>query len=356
MLTIPQTMQAAILTGRNHLEVQEVPTPKPGPMEVLLKVESCACCSTDVALMNKPLPGQPPYGDFIPGHEYAGIVSALGEGVDEFTVGDRVAVEAHLGCMRCKNCRRGNYTACLNYGTAKHRANGMTSNGGFAQFVINNINTVHPIPDQIDFNEAALITNLGCVLYGFETIGGYVAGNQVVVIGPGPLGLISSQVAKALGAEKVYLIGTRASRLNKGAKTGADRLINIHEENAVETILKETNGIGADLVVESSGASDAPMMAIKMAKPMGKILMLGLPHEPVLVDFEDLLMKNKSIHTVRGEGWSNVARAVSLVGSGKVTLKPYVTHTFPLDEITTAFETFVKRIDGAVKVIVKSNE
>jgi len=356
MSTVPETMKAAILMGRNHLKVREVPVPRPGPMEVLLKVESCACCSTDVALMDKPLPGQPPYGNFIPGHEYAGIVAALGEGVDEFRVGDRVAVEAHLGCMRCKNCRVGNYTACLNYGTAKHRANGMTSNGGFAHYVINNINTVHPIPNHIDFNEAALITNLGCVLYGFETIGGYVAGNQVAVIGPGPLGLISSQVAKALGAEKVFLIGTRASRLSKGAETGADRLINIHEENAVEVVLKETNGIGTDLVVESSGASDAPMMAIKMAKPMGKILMLGMPHEPVLVDFEDLLMKNKSIHTVRGEGWSNVARAVSLLGSGKVTLKPYVTHTFPLNEITTAFETFVKRIEGAVKVVVKPNE
>ena len=348
-------MKAATLKGRNNLEVKKVPTPVPGPMEVLLKVESCACCSTDVALMDEPLPGQPPYGSFVPGHEYAGVVAALGPDVDEFKVGDRVAVEAHLGCLRCKNCRVGNYTACLNYGTSKHRANGMTTNGGFAQYVINNINTVHAIPDHIDFDEASLVTNLGCVLYGFETIGGYVAGNQVVVIGPGPLGLISAQVAKALGAERVYLIGTRASRLNKGGETGADRLINIHEENAVDIILKETNGVGADLVVESSGAKEAPMMAIKMLKPMGKMLMLGMPHEPVLVDFKDLLLNNKSIHTVRGEGWANVSRAVSLLGTGKITLKPYVTHSFPLDEITTAFETFVKRIDGAVKVIVKPN-
>ncbi|MGB5749723.1 MAG: alcohol dehydrogenase catalytic domain-containing protein [Desulfobacterales bacterium] len=355
MSTLPQTMKAAILKGRNNLEVKEIPTPVPGPMEVLLKVESCACCSTDVALMDEPLPGQPPYGSFVPGHEYAGVVAALGSDVDEFKVGDRVAVEAHLGCLRCKNCRVGNYTACLNYGTSKHRANGMTANGGFAQYVINNINTVHAIPDHIDFDEASLVTNLGCVLYGFETIGGYVAGNQVVVIGPGPLGLISAQVAKALGAERVYLIGTRASRLNKGGETGADRLINIHEENAVDIILKESNGVGADLVIESSGAKEAPMMAIKMLKPMGKMLMLGMPHEPVLVDFKDLLLNNKSIHTVRGEGWANVSRAVSLLSTGKITLKPYVTHSFPLDEITTAFETFVKRIDGAVKVIVKPN-
>ncbi|UCB51443.1 MAG: alcohol dehydrogenase catalytic domain-containing protein [Deltaproteobacteria bacterium] len=355
MTVPPETMKGAVLMGPNQLEVKEVPTPQPGPMEVLLRVDSCACCSTDVALMNNPLPGQPPYGAFIPGHEYAGTVAALGETVDEIKVGARVAVEAHLGCMRCRNCRVGNYTACLNYGTIKHRANGMTSNGGFAQYVVNNINTVHPIPDHIDFDEASLITNLGCVLYGFQTVGGYVAGDRVAVIGPGPLGLISSQVAKTLGAEKVYLIGTRASRLNVGAKTGADRVINVHEEDPVAIILNETGEVGVDLVVESSGAKDAPMMAIKMVKPMGKILMLGIPHEPVLVDFEDLLMKNKSIHTVRGEGWANVARAVSLLGSGKVSLKPYVTHSFPLEQITTAFETFVKRIGGAVKVIVKPN-
>jgi threonine dehydrogenase-like Zn-dependent dehydrogenase len=183
-----------------------------------------------------------------------------------------------------------------------------------------------------------------------------MAGDHVAVIGPGPLGLISSQVAKVLGAERVYLIGTRASRLSKGAETGADRVININEEDPVAVVLKETGRTGADLVIESSGAKDAPMMSIKMAKPMGKILLLGFPHEPVLVDLEDLLMKNKSMHAVRGEGWSNVARAVSLLGSRKVSLKPYVTHAFPLKDITTAFKTFVERIGCAVKVIVKPND
>lgn len=355
MEPIPDRMQAAVLMGPDRLELTEMPTPKPGPMEVLLRVEACACCSTDVALMAHPLPGQPPYGRFIPGHEYAGRVAALGVGVDEFRVGDRVAVEAHLGCQRCRNCRVGNYTACLNYGTPKHRANGMTSNGGFAQYVVNHINTVHPIPDHIDFEEAALVTNLGCVLYGFQTAGGYVAGEHVAVIGPGPLGLISVQVARELGAERVYLIGTRASRLEKGAATGAHRIINIHDEDPLEVIDLETGGRGADLVIESSGAAEAPMTAIKLAKPMGRILLLGIPHEPVMVDLGDLLMKNKSILTVRGEGWANVARAVSLLGSGKISLKPYVTHCFPLVDIQEAFRTFVERIGGAVKVVVKPN-
>ncbi|OHE22178.1 MAG: alcohol dehydrogenase [Syntrophus sp. RIFOXYC2_FULL_54_9] len=355
LMMIPGIMQAAVLVGPSRLEVKEVAIPEPGPMEVLLKVESCACCSTDVALMEKPFAGQPPFGSFIPGHEYAGTVAALGDTVDEFEIGDRVAVEAHLGCLRCKNCRIGNYTACLNYGSQKHRANGMTANGGFAQYVVNNVNTLHRLPASIDFNEAALITNLGCVLYGFQTLGGYVAGDHVAVIGPGPLGLISVQVAKTLGAERVYLIGTRESRLNVGAATGADRIINVHNEDPLDVVFKETHGVGADFVIECSGGQDAPMMAIRIAKPMGKILLLGIPYTPVSVDFAELIQKNKSIHTARGEGWSNVARAVSMVGSGRITLKPYVTHAFPLEKISTAFKTFSERIGGAVKVIVKPN-
>ena len=249
---------AAILMAPNLLEVREVYTPKPGPSDVLIQVEACAVCSSDVSLMAKPWPEQPPYGSFIPGHEYSGTIVALGESVDEFEIGDRVAVEAHLGCMRCRNCRLGHYTACLNYGKKGHRANGFTTNGGYAQYVVNHTNTVYPIPDSIGFEEASLITNLGCVLYGFETIGGYIVGDRVAVIGPGPLGLISVEVAKALCAEKVFLIGTRASRLQVGEALGADRIIDIHQEDPVQVIREETKNIGTDLVIESSGSPQTP--------------------------------------------------------------------------------------------------
>ena len=348
-------MKAAVLMAPNAFEVKEVDTPQPGPADVLIRVEACAVCSSDVSLMAKPWPAQPPYGSFIPGHEYAGTIAALGETVDEFKIGDRVAVEAHLGCLRCRNCRLGNYTACLNYGKKSHRANGFTTNGGFAQYVVNHVNTVYPIPDSVGFDEASLITNLGCVLYGFETIGGYIVGDHVVVIGPGPLGLISVEVAKALCAGKVFLVGTRASRLKVGEALGADRIINVNQEDPVQVIREETKGIGADLVIESSGAAQAPQMAIDMAKRMGKILLLGFPEEPVHTNFSALGKDNKSIHTVRGEGWANCGRAVSLLVSGKVNLKSLVTHSFSLIDISEAFKTFKERIGGAIKVVVKPN-
>lgn len=355
-MEISSKMKAAVLMGPNDLRLKEVDTPQPGPDDVLIQVEAVAVCSSDVALIAKPWPFQPPYGSFIPGHEYAGTIVSVGQSVDRLKVGDRVAVEAHLGCLRCRNCRLGHYTACLNYGQKGHRANGFTTNGGFAQYVVNHQNTVHPIPDTMGFDEAALITNLGCVLYGFQTVGGYIVGDHVAVIGPGPLGLISAAVAKALCAQRVFLVGTRAARLNVGRELGADRVINVHEEDPVKVVREETKGVGADLVVESSGGHDAINMAIRMAKRMGKILMLGLPEEEVKVDLQQLGQENKSIHTVRGEGWANCGRAVSMAGSGRVDLKRLVTHSFAFDQVSEAFKTFVERIGGAIKVTVHPNE
>lgn len=355
---IPETMRAAVLMGPNRLEVKEMPTPKPGPVDVLIQVESCAICSTDVALIDKPLPGQPPYGEFIVGHEYAGVVAALGETVDEYQVGDRVTVEAHLGCLRCANCRLGDYTSCLNYGNRQrgHRANGFTTNGGIAQYVVNHINTVHRIPGSISYDEASLITNLGCVLYGFEMLGGYIVGANVLVIGPGPLGLSSVAAARALGAGRVFLSGTRPARLKVGAEVGADRLINVKEEDPFQVVMDETGGQGAEYVVEASGSEAGLGLAIRATRRNGKILLLSFPHDPMAVDLKELGLNDKDIITVRGESRANVGRAVSLLANGRVTLKPLITHTFPITRIEEAFRTFTQRIGGAVKVIAKPQQ
>jgi L-iditol 2-dehydrogenase len=351
-------MKAAVLMGPNELKVKEVDIPKPGSGEVLIQVQACAICSSDVSLIEKPWFAQPPFGKFIPGHEYSGIIATVGENVKEFKVGDRVAVEAHSGCGRCINCRRGNYTACLNYGNIQlgHRANGFTTNGGYAQYVVNRVNTVYSIFDSISFEEAALLTNLGCILYGFETIGGYIVGDTVAVIGPGPLGLLAVEVGKILAADKVWLIGTRDSRLEVGQKIGADRIINIHQEDAVKLIIDETKALGVDLVIVAAGGNQVFDTALKIIKRMGKILLLSFPEEPVPLNLGLMGKNNVSLYTVRGEGRANCARAASLMASGKVNLKSLITHTFALNEIKEGFQTFIERKEGAIKVIVKPNE
>jgi L-iditol 2-dehydrogenase len=343
--------------GPDRLELKEVETPRPGPAEVLIRVEACALCGSDVSLIHEPWEGQPPYGEFIPGHEYAGTIVALGQTVDEFQPGRRVSVEAHLGCLRCLNCRRGDYTACLNYGNRSkgHRANGFTSNGGYAQYVVNHINTVHPIADSITIEEASLLTNVGCVLYGLETLASPVAGETVVVIGPGPIGLVTVEVLKAIGAARVILIGTRTERLDLGRRLGADVTVLVDEADPVAVVLGLTGGLGADVVIECSGSTQAPQQAVDMVKRMGKILLLSISHAQSKVDLGKVAKNNVCIYSVRGEGRANCRRAVSLLEAGRLDLKPLVTHTFPLEEIHKAFETFTDRSTGAIKVVVKPN-
>jgi L-iditol 2-dehydrogenase len=357
-MSIPQKMHAVVLVAPDRVEVLDVPTPVPGPVDVLIRVESCALCSTDLALIASPLPGQPPYGEHIVGHEYAGTVEAVGETVDEFAVGDRVAVEAHLGCLRCANCRVGNYTSCLNYGNRKkgHRANGFTTNGGMAQFVINHINTVYRIPENIGFDEASLVTNLGCVMYGFESLGGYIVGDNVLVVGPGPLGLVSVTAAKALGARRVFLCGTRESRLEVGRAVGADEVMNVSTMDAASVIRQKTAGVGVDYAVEASGTADGMALCINALKRSGKVLLLSFPHDPIPMDLQNLGLDNKQIVTVRGEGRANVRRAISLLEAGRVNLKPLVTHTFPIAQIDEAISTFKGRIGGAIKVVLKPQQ
>ena len=355
-MILPQKMKAAVLYGPSDLKVTEVDVPAPGWAEVLVRVEACAICGSDVSLIDQAWPGQPPYGQFIPGHEYSGTIVALGDSVDEFSMGERVAVEVHKGCNRCINCKTGNYTSCLNYGnTAKgHRANGFTTNGGYSQYVVNHINTIYKIPDTISFEEASLITTAGCPMYGFEAAGGFIAGDTVVIIGPGPMGLMSVQIAKALCAAKVVLTGTRQSRLQLGKQLGADHIIDIKKQDPVAAVKKLTGPYGADLVVECSGSDVGLQTAVELVKKAGRILLIGFSHGMTSADFGSATKKNITIFTVRGEGRSNCARALSLMEQKKINAGPLITHTFPLAKVREALDTYTRRIDNAIKVVLKT--
>src|SRR5262249_10577136 len=237
-LAIPATMRAAVLFGPGDLRVVRKPVPQPGPGEVLVRVAMCGTCEPDLKIQAHPFPNQPPFGQFTPGHEWTGTVVALGETVDEFEVGDRVAIEAHKGCGRCENCVLGMYTACLNYGNlAKgHRASGLTADGGFAEYVVHHVNALYRIPDSVLWEDAVLVTTAGTGLYGLDVAGGFIAGETVVIIGPGPVGLTTLQAVKALGAGQVILVGTRASRLEMGRSLGADHVVNAREQDPVAVV------------------------------------------------------------------------------------------------------------------------
>ncbi len=261
-------MQAWVLDDPGQLRLTEKPVPQPGPAEVLVRIDAIAFCDGDIRIITKGPPaliqgGLPFNKNFTPGHEYVGRVVKLGPGVDEFAIGDRVAVEVHFGCGRCERCRSGMYTSCLNYGmnygehNKGHRANGFTTDGGFAEYAVNNVNTLVHVPDGIGDEEATLIVTAGTAMYALDTLGGLIAGQTLVVTGPGAIGLLTVAVGKALGAHPVILTGTRDSRLELGRKLGADHLINVKNENPVDAVKRLTDGKGAHYVVECSGIPTA---------------------------------------------------------------------------------------------------
>lgn len=353
-MDIPKKMKAAVLHAFSDVRVEEREVPVPGPDEVLVRVEACGICGTDIKIITHGMPSQPPFGDFIIGHEYAGTIVALGETVDEFSVGDRIAVEIHKGCGRCRNCIMGNYTACLNYGNHEkgHRANGFTGNGGFAEYAVNHVNTLTRLPDHISFDESTIVTTAGSSIYAIDMAGGYIAGDTIAVLGPGPIGLMAVQCAKALGAAQVILTGTRRERLEVGRKLGADHVINVNNENSVKKMRELTDGLGADLVIEAAGGDNSLQQAIEMVRKGGNITIAAFYKKPVTADISMAVRNGVNLYTIRGEGRMNVHRAMSLMGQGRITGKPLITHTFALEEINEALATYLERRNGAMKVVV----
>ena len=357
---IPKTMRGWVLGGPEELTLIEKPVPEPGPAEVLVRVDAIAVCATDIEIIKHGMPAMidgdlPFHKGFTPGHEYMGTVVKLGPTVDEFEIGDRVTVEVHAGCGRCQRCREGMYTSCLNYGyRAKgHRANGFSTDGGFAEYAVNNINTLAHIPDEMSDAEATLIVTAGTAMYGLDVMGGMIAGEGVVVIGPGPIGLMGIGVAKALGASPVILTGTRERRLEMGKKLGADEVVNVGHEDPVDAVERITRRRGVQYVLECSGAPNALNEAAHMVNRGGRICLAAFPSDPVPVDLAYLVRNNIYVFGIRGEGKSATHRAAALMAQRRFDAKLIHTHTFPLAEVPTAIRYARERIEDAIKVVVQ---
>ncbi len=365
-LEVPNMMKAWVLDDPEQLRLTEKPVPQPGPAEILVRVDAVAVCGTDLEILTHGLPaiiegGMPFNKNFTPGHEYMGTVVQLGKGVDDFQIGDRVTAEIHAGCGRCERCREGMYTSCSNYGLnygdkdKGHRANGFTTDGAFAEYAVNNINTLISVPDDMSDEEATLVVTAGTAMYGLDVMGGLIAGKSIAVTGPGPIGLMGVAMAKCLGAQPVILTGTRDSRLEMGKKLGADHVINVRQDDAVAKVLELTSGKGVHYVLECSGAANALNEAAQMTNRGGRICLAAFPHEPVPVDLAHLVRNNIYVYGIRGEGKSATHRAMAFMQQKRLDATIIHTHTFDFDETPKAIHYAKERIEDAIKVVVRIN-
>jgi L-iditol 2-dehydrogenase len=362
---IPERMRAWVLGNPGELKLIEKPVPAPRAAEVLVRIDAVAICATDLDVIASGPPalvqgGLPFNKNWTPGHEYMGTIAALGPSVDEFAIGERVTVEIHAGCGQCKRCRMGMYTSCLNYGLnwgdrdKGHRANGFTTDGGFAEYAVNHVNTLIKIADTMSDEEATLVVTAGTAMYGLTELGGLVAGESVVVIGPGPIGLLGVAVAKALGADPVILTGTREQRLAKGRELGADHVVNVSREDAVAAVRRLAGGKGVDYVLECSGAEDAINVGLKVLNRGGKLCLAAFPHTPVTVDVAHLVRNNIYLYGIRGEGRSATHRAEAFMRRKQFDACKIHTHTFQLEQLPEALRYARDRVEDAIKVVVKT--
>lgn len=362
---IPETMKAWVLGDPGELTLTDKPIPAPKKAEVLVRVDAVAICATDLEIIHHGPPAQIEGGlpfnkNYTPGHEYMGTVVALGPGVDEYKIGERVTVEIHAGCGQCKRCRMGMYTSCHNYGKnygdvdKGHRANGFTTDGGFAEYAVNNINTLIHVDDSMSDEEATLVVTAGTSMYGLTELGGLIAGEGVVVSGPGPIGLLGAAVAKALGAYPVILTGTRDNRLEIGKKLGADFVINVRNEDPVEAVRRLTNGKGVDYVVECSGAPNAVNEAAQMLNRGGKICLAAFPSDQVPIDVAYLVRNNIYLYGIRGEGKTATHRAEAFMRQKRFDASLIHTHTFMMDDLKEALRYAKDRVEDAIKVVVRN--
>ncbi|MCY4151290.1 MAG: zinc-binding dehydrogenase [Aestuariivita sp.] len=362
---VPDSMKAWVLGNPGELTLEDKPVPVPGKAEVLVRIDAVAICATDLEIIHHGPPAQIQGGDpfnknFTPGHEYMGTIVALGPSVDEFTIGERVTVEIHAGCGQCKRCRQGMYTSCHNYGKnygnvdKGHRANGFTTDGGFAQYAVNNINTLVHVDDEMSDEEATLVVTAGTAMYGLTELGGLVAGESVVVTGPGPIGLMGAAVAKALGAQPVILTGTRNNRLEIGRQLGADHVINVRNEDVVKRVRELTGGVGVDYVVECAGAPNGLNEAAQMVNRGGKICLAAFPNSSPEVDVAYLVRNNIYLYGIRGEGKAATHRAEAFMRQKRFDATLIHTHTFDMTDLEEALRYAKDRVEDAIKVVVKN--
>lgn len=319
-------------SGIGHVGLAEVEEPTPGPGQVVVEVRRAGLCGTDIHIYDDEFKTNPPV---VMGHEVSGVVAEVGEGVDTVRSGDRVTSETYFSvCGRCPSCRSGAVNLC-----SSRRSIGSAVNGAFAKYLLVPAQNLHLLPDSVSFEAGALTEPVACCVHGVS-LNHIVPGDLAVVAGPGAIGLITAQLAKAAGA-KVVLLGTGhdEKRLELGLELGVDRAINIEETDPVEAV-RAINPPGADVVFECSGAGPAAELLFDLIRPQGRYSQVGLFGRPISLDIDQICYKEITVTGSNASVPWAWKRAIQLIGSGLVQTAPLVTHLYRLDQWEEAFQRF----------------
>ncbi|MEW6355184.1 MAG: zinc-binding dehydrogenase [Planctomycetota bacterium] len=313
--------------GPGNLELREVPMPVYDADEVLIEVKAAGICGTDLHVKEDRFPYWPPV---ILGHEFAGVIAEVGKDVKNFKVGDRVVGEPHTrACGKCYLCRTGNIQICPD-----KRSPGWGIDGAFAKYLKMPEKLLHRLPDHVSFEEGAVVEPTCNVVHDVLERGRVEPNDFVVVLGPGPIGLLAAMAAKAGGARAVMIIGTPADeelRLAKAREIGVDHVVNLAETNPMEKCMELTHGVGADLVVEASGAEPAINSAVELVRKKGRITAIGIPAtDRTSFAWRGAMFKVCDIIFNLSTSYTSWDKAIGLIASGRINAASLITHKEPL--------------------------
>jgi L-iditol 2-dehydrogenase len=349
-------MRALVVSEPNAFGVRDVERPSPGPHEVLCRVRTIAICGTDPHIIQGHYPGfWPKEWPLVPGHEWSGEIVELGEGAEQlgWTVGTRVAGASHAPCGYCRRCVEGRYNICENFGVeGLHAQYGHNAPGAYAEYVVHSVRSVFAVPDVLSDEEAAMLDPAAIALHTVLR-GGHRAGDAVVVVGPGVMGLLVAECAHALGAGRVIVVG-RGRRLEKARELGHE-VVDFSATDPVAAVRDATGGFGADVALECSGAPEAVGQCVELVRKGGRVAVIGIPLEDARLPMPRAVLDEIDVVGVRAAA-GEMPRVIKLVADGRIRLRELITHRFTLEDFADAYATFTERRDGALKVLVKPGE
>jgi len=334
------------------VRVEDAPEPVAGPGDVTIRVRNCSTCGTDVKIFR--------FGHHhivpprVMGHEIAGEIVSVGPDVAGWQPGDRIQVIAAIPCGQCDECRRGRMTVCPN-----QESMGYHYDGGFAEYMrvpakVLAVDGLNRIPAGVSYPEASVTEPLACVLNGQE-LARVGAGDDVVVIGSGPIGCLHVRLARSRGAARVFLVEKNAERLHAAAElVRPDAAICADEVDVVDEVRKLTDGRGPDVVIVAAASGAAQEQAIAMAARQGRISFFGgLPKDNPIISCDSNLVHYRELTIVGANGSSPAhnARALDLIATGAVPVADLITHRLPLDEVLAAFDLVAR--GAAIKVTIE---
>lgn len=335
-------MKAAVFRGIGQIEVTELPRPEPGPGEVLVRVHHCGICGTDLEAYQTGM-YQP---DMVIGHEFAGAIVVLGEGVEGWAVGDRVTADSALPCGHCLFCRQGRPALCQEL-----LSPGITFDGGMAEYVRLPVSVLHRLPDAVTTRQGAVVEPVTIALQGVRS-SALRPGDRALVLGAGPIGLLTLQCALLAGARQVTVAEVNPARAAVARELGADVVLNPQRDNLAVEVSARTDGLGPQIVYICTGASAAFADAMTLVRRGGQVFVLGLCPEPVPTDFMTVVLSELDI---RGSylGHGAFPAALDYLAQGRIRVDPLVSHEIALDDVVEqGFMEMLRPGTTAIKVLV----